>query len=328
MMETPGIPSTRWFDATLLPKEQVSQKDNLKAMFVMGHGGNTVTRIPEASERRRQARPAGRRRSGADHLGRAWATARTNTYLLPVCHQLRGGRLAHRLEPLAPVGRADRQADLRVEGRQRDHVPAGEEARLRRQDVQEHQGREQRAGRRGHPARDQSRRLVDRLLRPVAGAPQAAHGQPEGLRSGHAAGERRALQGRLLRPAVAVLGHAGAQASRHPHALQHQPACHGRRRHVPRPLRRGARRQDQGDGGREGGRAGGEAQPAGRRLLLAGLRDQGRLSRVHLRRAQEARLGHGPDRRGARNHRADRRRQSRCGLLGDRSVGRHSARRA
>src|SRR6187200_3038467 len=49
MMNTPGIPSTRWFDATLLPKEQVSQKDNLKAMIVMGHGGNTVTRIPEAS---------------------------------------------------------------------------------------------------------------------------------------------------------------------------------------------------------------------------------------------------------------------------------------
>ena len=39
MMNTPGIPSTRWFDATLLPKDQVSQPDNLKAMFVMGHGG-------------------------------------------------------------------------------------------------------------------------------------------------------------------------------------------------------------------------------------------------------------------------------------------------
>src|SRR3954464_12015976 len=31
MMETSGIPSTRWFDATLLPKEQVAQADNLKA---------------------------------------------------------------------------------------------------------------------------------------------------------------------------------------------------------------------------------------------------------------------------------------------------------
>src|SRR5215204_3290355 len=50
MMEAPGIPSTRWFDATLLPKDQVAQKDNLKAMVVMGHGGNTITRMPEAAK--------------------------------------------------------------------------------------------------------------------------------------------------------------------------------------------------------------------------------------------------------------------------------------
>jgi formate dehydrogenase major subunit len=50
MMETSGIPSTRWFDATTLPKDQVSQKDNVKAMVVFGHGGNTVTRMPEAAK--------------------------------------------------------------------------------------------------------------------------------------------------------------------------------------------------------------------------------------------------------------------------------------
>jgi formate dehydrogenase major subunit len=49
MMETPGIPSTRWFDATMLPKDQVSQKDNLKAMMVFGHGGNTITRMQEVA---------------------------------------------------------------------------------------------------------------------------------------------------------------------------------------------------------------------------------------------------------------------------------------
>ena len=27
-MNTPGIPSTRWFDATLLTKDDVAQKDN------------------------------------------------------------------------------------------------------------------------------------------------------------------------------------------------------------------------------------------------------------------------------------------------------------
>jgi formate dehydrogenase major subunit len=50
MMETPGIPSTRWFDATLLPKDQVEQSDNLRAMVVAGHAGTTITRMPEAAK--------------------------------------------------------------------------------------------------------------------------------------------------------------------------------------------------------------------------------------------------------------------------------------
>src|SRR5258707_3903666 len=50
IMEAPGIPSTRWFDATMLPKDQVAQKDNVRAMLVFGHGGNTVTRMPQAAK--------------------------------------------------------------------------------------------------------------------------------------------------------------------------------------------------------------------------------------------------------------------------------------
>ncbi|HKH34705.1 MAG TPA: formate dehydrogenase subunit alpha, partial [Beijerinckiaceae bacterium] len=49
-METPGITSTRWFDAVNLPEEQVDQRTGIKGMIVMGHGGNTVTRIPEAKK--------------------------------------------------------------------------------------------------------------------------------------------------------------------------------------------------------------------------------------------------------------------------------------
>jgi formate dehydrogenase major subunit len=48
LMETPGIPSTRWFDATLLPQDQISQPEPVQAMFIMGHGVNTITRMPEA----------------------------------------------------------------------------------------------------------------------------------------------------------------------------------------------------------------------------------------------------------------------------------------
>ncbi|HZH07113.1 MAG TPA: molybdopterin-dependent oxidoreductase, partial [Lautropia sp.] len=46
-MQTPGIPSTRWFDAVVLPKEQIEQNDRCKALMVFGHGGNTVSRMPE-----------------------------------------------------------------------------------------------------------------------------------------------------------------------------------------------------------------------------------------------------------------------------------------
>jgi formate dehydrogenase major subunit len=48
IMQTPGIPLTRWFDAVLLPKDQVDQKDNVRAMFVQGHASNSITRIPES----------------------------------------------------------------------------------------------------------------------------------------------------------------------------------------------------------------------------------------------------------------------------------------
>jgi formate dehydrogenase major subunit len=50
MMNTPGIPTTRYMDAVLLPKDQVQQRDNTRAMVVFGHGGNTVTRMPEAQK--------------------------------------------------------------------------------------------------------------------------------------------------------------------------------------------------------------------------------------------------------------------------------------
>ena len=48
IMETPGIPLTRWFDAVTLPKDQVAQKDNVRAVFVQGHASNSITRIPES----------------------------------------------------------------------------------------------------------------------------------------------------------------------------------------------------------------------------------------------------------------------------------------
>jgi formate dehydrogenase major subunit len=85
-METPGITTTRWFDAVMLDPEEVDQRDNIKAMMVFGHGGNTVTRMPEVAE--------GLKRLDllvvADPHPTTFAVLgeRTdNTYLLPICTQ-------------------------------------------------------------------------------------------------------------------------------------------------------------------------------------------------------------------------------------------------
>ncbi|MCZ7658091.1 MAG: formate dehydrogenase subunit alpha [Xanthobacteraceae bacterium] len=86
MMETAGIPSTRWFDATMLPKDQVAQADNVKAMMVFGHGGNTVTRMPEA----KKGIEALELLVVADPHPTTWAALsdrKENTYLLPICTQ-------------------------------------------------------------------------------------------------------------------------------------------------------------------------------------------------------------------------------------------------
>ena len=95
MMNTPGIPSTRWFDATLLPKDQVSQKDNIKAMMVFGHGGNTVVRIPQAAKGIEKLDLL----VVADPVPTTWASVserKNNTYLLPIAtsYETNGSRTA------------------------------------------------------------------------------------------------------------------------------------------------------------------------------------------------------------------------------------------
>jgi formate dehydrogenase major subunit len=98
IMETAGIPLTRWFDATLLPKDQVAQKDNVRAMIVQGHASNSITRIPESVK--------GLQKLDllviADPHPTTWASLavnggrKENTYLLPVCTQFEasGSRVA------------------------------------------------------------------------------------------------------------------------------------------------------------------------------------------------------------------------------------------
>ncbi|MBV9234415.1 MAG: formate dehydrogenase subunit alpha [Xanthobacteraceae bacterium] len=97
-METPGIPLTRWFDAVLLPKDQVAQKDNVRAMFVQGHASNSITRIPESMNGLRKLDLL----VVVDPHPTTWtslavqAGRKDNLYLLPACTQFeaRGSRVA------------------------------------------------------------------------------------------------------------------------------------------------------------------------------------------------------------------------------------------
>ena len=95
LMQTPGITSTRWFDATLLPKDQVSQPDTMKAMFIMGHGGNTITRMPDA----KKGIEALDLLVVCDPYPTTWAVLserKDGTYLLPACtsFEMNGSRTA------------------------------------------------------------------------------------------------------------------------------------------------------------------------------------------------------------------------------------------
>jgi formate dehydrogenase major subunit len=86
MMEATGIPSTRWFEAATMPADKVDQKSNIKGMLVVGHGGNTVPRLPEVIK-------------GIEALDllviadphpttfSVMSNRKENTYLLPICTQ-------------------------------------------------------------------------------------------------------------------------------------------------------------------------------------------------------------------------------------------------
>jgi formate dehydrogenase major subunit len=98
MMSAAGIPLTRWFDAVLLPKDQIEQTDPLRAMMVFGHASNSITRIPESVKGMAKLDLL----VVADPHPTTWASLavnagrKDNTYLLPICTQFEtaGSRVA------------------------------------------------------------------------------------------------------------------------------------------------------------------------------------------------------------------------------------------
>ena len=50
MMQSKGIPVSRWIDGVLTPKDKMDQTDNLRAMVFWGHAPNSQTRGPEMQQ--------------------------------------------------------------------------------------------------------------------------------------------------------------------------------------------------------------------------------------------------------------------------------------
>ena len=122
-MELPGIPSTRWFDATLANPDDVDQRDSREGRGHHGPRRQHRSAHDRNGEGPREARIAGGRRSASDHVRRDLGAQERHLSAAGL-HPVRDLGLAHGLQPFAAVGRADRQADLRIEGRLRDHLPA------------------------------------------------------------------------------------------------------------------------------------------------------------------------------------------------------------
>ena len=208
-MELPGIPWTRWFDATLANPDDVDQRDVVKGVVIMGHGGNTMPRMTEMVKGLEKLELL----VVADPHPTTFAAIserKNGTYLLPACTQFEtsGSRTASNrslqwgeqiVKPIfeskddyeiiyllsKKLGFADPMfKNIKVEN---NHPSAGRPA-----------------------ARNQPRRFLDRLFRPVAGAPEGAHEEPGQVRPGDACAPR-PTSPRSAATITACRGRAGAR---------------------------------------------------------------------------------------------------------------------
>ena len=321
IVHTPGIPLTRWFDGVLLPKDQVAQKDNLRAMFVQGHASNSITRIPESLKGLAQLELL----VVADPHPTTWASLavqagrKENAYLLPVASQFecKGSRVASNralqwgeqiVKPIfeskddlevmyliaKKCGFADQMfKNIKVE----NNLPVAEDIlrEINRGSWSTGYCGQSPERLKSHMARQAD---FDMLTQRATtgpnkgdyyGLPWPCWGSPEVRHPGTPL---------LYNTNLAMMDGGGTFRARFG-VEREEKLPDGTTRKV-NLLAEGSYSKDFGH--------------------------QGRLSAVHLRRAEEAGVGYGADRSGAGDHRARRRRQPRWRVVVDRPLGRHPAR--
>ena len=125
MMEKPGITVSRWIDAVLEKNENLDQDPNLRAVVYWGHAPNSQTRGKEMVEAMKKLDllvvidpyPSATAAMAA-------MVRKDDVYLLPAATQLEMCGLGDRIEPLAAVARESDRTDVRVAHRPHDHVSA------------------------------------------------------------------------------------------------------------------------------------------------------------------------------------------------------------
>ena len=310
-METTGITSTRWFDATLLPKDQVAQPDTMKAMFIMGHGGNTITRMPEAAKGIEKLDLL----VVCDPYPTTWSVLserKNGTYLLPACtsFEMDGSRTASNRslqwgeQIVKPIFECKNDYDVMY-------------MLARKLGFADQMFKNIKVENGAVSAED--------ILREInrGGWSTGYCGQsPERLKA-HMSNQAKfdvvTLRAPKDDPEV------GGEVYGLPWPCWGTPEF----KHPGTPVLYNTNLPVKEGGGTFRARFGVERN--GVSLLSdgsysVGLRDQGRLSRVHPRRAQEARMGQGSHRAGNGGHPAGEPRQPRRRVLVDRSLGRHPAR--
>ena len=324
LMSKPGITVSRWIDGVLEKNEMIDQPSNLRGVFFWGHAPNSQTRglemkramdkldllvviDPYPSATAAMAAMPGRPED--QNPNRA-------VYLLPAATQFETSgsvtasnrSLQWREKVIEPLWES--RSDHMIMYQFAQKLGFGKEL-VKNYKMQKVKGMDE-PDARGHPARDQQVLLDHRLHRPEPGA-AARRTCATWERSTSRRSRPRAVKDKvngydltgdyfgLPWPCYGTpeLKHPGS-----PNLYDTSQARDGRRRQLPRQLRRGARRQE----------------PAGRgRLAFAGRRHHDRLPGTRPAAAQEARLV-------GRTHRRREEGPGRGQELEDRPLGRHDPR--
>jgi formate dehydrogenase major subunit len=85
-MNIPGIPVSRWIDGILENKNNLSQKDNFRAVFFQGHACNSQTRGPEMKKALEKLELVVISDPYPTHMA-VMSERKNGTYLLPTCTQ-------------------------------------------------------------------------------------------------------------------------------------------------------------------------------------------------------------------------------------------------